>query len=77
MGKVKYVEVKTTRGSKNSAFYMTMNEVEFSRAYKDDYYIYRVYEYDSTTNSGKLFKITHDILEMDFNLTPLQFRVSL
>jgi hypothetical protein len=54
-GRVKYIEVKTTKADINNPFYISESEVKFSEKYSDNYFIYRVYEYDLILNSGKIF----------------------
>jgi hypothetical protein len=54
-GRVKYIEVKTTKADINNPFYISESEVRFSEKYSDNYFIYRVYEYDLILNSGKIF----------------------
>jgi hypothetical protein len=54
-GRVKYIEVKTTKADINNPFYISESEVKFSEKYSDNYFIYRVYEYDLLLNSGKIF----------------------
>lgn len=39
----KYIEVKTTTCSKNTPFYISENELQFSETHKEQYCIYRVY----------------------------------
>ena len=53
---------------------MSANEVEFSRRHRDDYHLYRVYEYDQARNSGRLFSVSGSVEEA-FGLTPTQYRV--
>jgi Domain of unknown function (DUF3883) len=45
-GEPKYIEVKTTRGSAETLFFVTANEVAFSEAHPDQFFLYRVYHYD-------------------------------
>ena len=45
-GSKKYIEVKTTTGGINNVFYISENEVEFSEAFKDNYYLYRLYNFN-------------------------------
>ena len=59
-GKPVFIEVKTTNGSCNSAFYITRNELERSRV-SDNYYLYRLYDYDSETDSYQILKISGDL----------------
>lgn len=74
-GTIKYIEVKTTKGSADSPFFMSSNEVNFATQHSDNFYLYRVYEYDFSTNSGKFF-IINSITDNSLNLTPIQFRVN-
>jgi len=74
-GKIKYIEVKTTKGPKESPFFMSANEVAFAKQHTDNYYLYRVYEYDETTNSGKFYTVNGNI-EAAFSFTPTQHRVT-
>lgn len=49
-----YIEVKTTVGSFWSGLYFTHNELNTMKSLKEKYYLYRIYEFDKKTNSGKL-----------------------
>ena len=73
-GDKKFIEVKTTRGSSKTPFYMSSNELEFSKAHQDRYYLYRVYSFEIKTNSGKLYKVS-GLVDDHFALVPVQFRV--
>jgi hypothetical protein len=44
-GSEKRIEVKTTRGSKASAFYLTRGEVRCSEQHPSSYYLYRVFSF--------------------------------
>jgi hypothetical protein len=72
-GELKYIEVKTTRGSINSSFYLSSNEYSFYSSNKEHYFLYRIYEYDEEANSGKCF-IIKNLDNLIF--TPTQFRVT-
>ncbi|MBU2445684.1 MAG: DUF3883 domain-containing protein [Bacteroidetes bacterium] len=74
-GKTKYIEVKTTRGSANTPFFITWTELEFSKQNYDDYYLYRVFDFDSASNSGRLFVVQGKVND-SFNLSPTIFRGS-
>ena len=69
-----FIEVKTTKGSKSTPFYMSSNEIEFANSHKDSYKIYRVYNYNYQTNSGKFFVIEGDAVS-DLHYEPTQYRV--
>lgn len=75
-GQVKYIEVKTTRGSADSPFYVKKHELEFASRHPENYYLYRVYEYDEVLNSGKLYIARGTVREL-FKLTPTCYRVVL
>lgn len=48
-GQPKYIEVKTTTGTKDKPFPITANEVAFSNQHAGDYFLYRIFEF--TPNS--------------------------
>jgi hypothetical protein len=50
-GEKKYIEVKTTKGRKNTTFFISRNELERSKIEKENYYLYRVYEYNEETEN--------------------------
>lgn len=75
-GTPKHIEVKTTKGSAQTSFFMSPNEIEFSKRNPSNYYLYRVYEFDVDANSGKVFLINGDI-STAINLLPTQFKASL
>lgn len=57
-GVEKYIEVKTTRQGKYTTFYLTRNELEWSKRITDNYYLYRVYNFD---DNPKLLIIKGDL----------------
>jgi Protein NO VEIN, C-terminal/Domain of unknown function (DUF3427) len=75
-GTRKYIEVKTTTGNQSGEFYVTANELQFSRQHSDKFYLYRVYHYDEVNNRAKFFTVKGS-LENNFALFPVQFRVKL
>ena len=75
-GSEKYIEVKTTTGSAETPFYITDNEVKFSKKFSSNYYLYRVYQFDSSINAGKFFVQTGAI-DSSFELSPIQYRATI
>jgi hypothetical protein len=75
-GEVKYIEVKTTRSGPGRTFFMSQNEVAFSRLHPHDFYIYRVYGYDEANQGAKFYIVQGDV-ESAFELTPTEYRVAL
>ncbi|MCS0791650.1 DUF3427 domain-containing protein [Cytobacillus firmus] len=73
-GKKKYIEVKTTRGGINTPYYMSRNELFFSKIYADNYYLYRLYEFNADTNHANFYIKEGDITS-SCSLVPTQFKV--
>jgi hypothetical protein len=60
-GNEKKIEVKTTRGDISRPFYLTRNELEVSSKNSKNYYLYRLFDFDSKLNKGKYYLIIGDI----------------
>lgn len=56
-----YIEVKTTKGNANSTFYITRNELEKSKIEKENYRLYRVYNYGTENNKAELLILKGDL----------------
>lgn len=65
-GKVIYIEVKSTSSSANTPFYISENELDFSKSHSNNYKLYRLYNLskDSTDNI-EYFEIEGDLREND------------
>jgi hypothetical protein len=74
-GKAKYIEVKTTTGSSDSDFFVSAAEVAFANQHATDYWLYRVFNYDKTSDTGSVYIIPGP-LSTQFILVPMQFRVT-
>jgi hypothetical protein len=74
-GKVKFIEVKTTRGGISTPFFMSINEVRFSELHSDCYALYRLFEFQIETKSGKMFKIEGNIASA-CQLEPINYRLA-
>lgn len=72
-GEPQFIEVKTTAGEIRTPFYLTSNEIAFSEKHQDSYILYRVYEYDFESNSGKFYVLEGDI-KSKIRLQPIQFK---
>ncbi|WP_176344861.1 DUF3427 domain-containing protein [Priestia aryabhattai] len=72
-GKVKYIEVKITKAGKQTPFYLTIREIMFSKQHPDSYYLYRVFDYDETSDTGSMYILNGD-LENHLELQPLTFK---
>src|SRR6516165_2283374 len=72
-GEEKFIEVKTTKAGASTPFYVSLHEVQFAADHTDKYYLYRVFDFDETNVSGKMF-IQRGQLPDYFLLTPIQFK---
>jgi len=68
-GKDKYVEVKTTKLSKETPFYFTQNELLFSKDHSKDYHLFRLFNFEKDT---KMFTKIGS-LETICNSTPVTY----
>ena len=59
-GRKKYIEVKTTTGTYQRPFFWSWNEKATMTQYKQDYWLYRLYNYDEKTNSADFYKLSGD-----------------
>lgn len=67
-----YIEVKGTPLGINTPFFVSQNEVAFSREHKDNYYIYRVFGLNDSTGNVSFYKIKGAI-EEKFDIVPQNY----
>ena len=65
------IEVKSTANKLDTEFYISKNELETSRKYKNSYFIYRVYDLNSLT--PKFYRACGEI-EDNFLVDPISFK---
>ncbi len=75
-GQEKYIEVKTTRGSPLTPFFITQRELKIQHQNPSQYFLYRLYDFNSTTNSARSFVVNGEIDSL-FHLVPTEFTASL
>lgn len=76
-GEIRFLEVKTTTGDKETAFYISENERLFLETYKEDAKIVRVYNFDKEKGIGEIFEISgKDFLEQ-IRLQPIAYKANL
>jgi hypothetical protein len=75
-GKIKHIEVKTTRRGVSTPFYITPNEIAFSEQHPETYYLYRVHDFSPTTGSGRYW-VLRGAMSKQLELTPTEFRARL
>ncbi|MBO6607406.1 DUF3427 domain-containing protein [Psychroserpens sp.] len=67
-----YIEVKTTKGTLQTPFFISANEVAVSNNLSEKYFIYRLYEYDPAKNAAK-FYVQRGSLANNYELVPKDF----
>ena len=72
-GNPKFIEVKTTKGPALTPFFISPNELAFSNQHPDNYFLYRVYEFDAETRCGKVFVLNGN-LSKKISLVPTQYK---
>ena len=60
-GTHRFIEVKTTRGGAATSFFISPNEIVFSAKNKENYMLFRLYEYDDQTDSSKAYLLAGDV----------------
>lgn len=69
-GKDKYIEVKTTKLGKETPFYFSRNELNFSQEHSDYYHLYRLFNFE---DDAKMF-IRNGGLDSICHIVPINFR---
>lgn len=69
-GRDKYIEVKTTKLSKEAPFYFSRNELMFSKDHSKDYHLFRLFNFEKNT---KMFTKVGS-LDSICNSTPVTYR---
>ncbi len=73
-GNEKYIEVKSTSLGKNAPFDVSANEVETSKKYKGQYWVYRVYHIE---DKQPRFFMSQGNIAVEFDLEPSAFKAYL
>jgi len=71
-GTDRFIEAKTTKYGKSTPFFITPNELEFSRENSDRYFLYRIFRFRT---APRLFAL-HGYLEDQCTLKPAQYLAS-
>lgn len=74
-GKPMYIEVKTTKSGSKTNFYVTINELTCSIDNKENYYLYRLFDYEPNKDKAKMI-VERGSLD-DKCINPTLFRVVL
>ena len=74
-GNEMYIEVKTTEGKEKTSFYITANELMKSEEVKEQYFLYRVYDFDMKKKQGSISVKNGSLKE--FCIMPQVYKVEL
>ena len=69
-GKDKYIEVKTTKLGKETPFYFSSNELNFSQENSDNFHLYRLFNFE---DDARMF-IRNGGLDAICHLTPINYK---
>ena len=70
-----YIEVKTTRGTAATDFFMSANERAFVDAHAANYVLYRLYDWDDEAQSARAFLLPGEGFSTAVDAIPTQFRM--
>ena len=70
----RYIEVKTTTGDVRQPFFYSDNELQFSEGHKENYYLYRVYDFVGSSKKANLLIIHGNLKQL--NGKPISYKVS-
>ena len=70
-----FIEVKTTKGRCSNSMYITKNELERSIKSANNFYLYRVYNYNQNENTADLIIIKGKLTELCYN--PIVYKASI
>jgi hypothetical protein len=72
----RYIEVKTTVKGKEEPFQITLNELRYAELHRDNYVIYRLFEFQVVSETARCFEMSGSDLEKA-RVEPVVFEVSL
>ena len=70
-----FIEVKTTRQSKGTSFFISRNEVEVTREKEEQYWIYRVYGLKDNSDRISFYSLNGPV-DRHFDLISESFKAS-
>ncbi len=72
-----YIEVKTTRGTAATDFFMSANERAFAEVHAANYVLYRLYDWDNASQSARAFLLPGTGFSTAVDAIPTKFRMRL
>lgn len=76
-GEIRFLEVKTTTGDKETEFYISENERLFLETYKEDAEVVRVYNFDKEKCTGEIYRISGNDFIEQISLQPISYKAKL
>jgi len=76
-GEIRFLEVKTTTGDKETEFYISENERLFLEIYSEDVEIVRVYNFNKETGTGDIYRISGKDFLDKVSLQPIGYKAKL
>ena len=67
-----YIEVKTTKNSIDTPFYISENELDFSEKNPKNYYLYRLFDFNYSATKVKYYVINGNLRDQ-LNLFPIKY----
>lgn len=67
-----FIEVKTTQGDINQPFYISANEVAVSHIHREDYFVYRVFNFKNYSSNCDFYKVCGSV-DDHFQLEAMQY----
>lgn len=74
-GNKMFIEVKATKSGKNTPFFITRNELARSKQEKNNYYIYRIYNFNDETLRGDVLVLQGDASNLC--VEPVNYKVKM
>ncbi len=72
-GHERHIEVKTTKGGLSTKFYISPNELDYSREHTGTFVLVRVYDFEPRSESGSLYELRGDMYKA-LSLEPSAYR---
>ena len=72
-GIVKKIEVKTTKGGRSTPFYISINEITTSADDSQNFWLYRLFEFDETNERNPYFALNGSVEDL-FHLKAVTFK---
>lgn len=76
-GITKYIEVKTTTKDFDTNFFISKNELNFMTKNSNNYFLYRVYNYDFTTNNAEFDILCSEDIKNKYTKDCISYKIQI